>query len=449
MASNYIDLPETGGGGGSGVSSLNTLTGALTLVAGSGITITPGSGTLTIASAGGSGTVTSVGLTLPSIFTVTGSPVTSSGTLAGTLNAQTANTVFAGPTNAAPNTPTFRALVNSDVAALTVANITAISNSTLTTLSALALPFGQVIGGTSGSVIFSNGTTLTQNNANFFWDNTALALGIGTIPAAAAVLDVVANTAVATQVEQLTGYGANNIGIRIRHARGTVSSPTGLLSGDPLGFIGSRGYGTSQFAASNTGSIQFAATENFSNTANGTSIVFNTTPNGSVTLAQAMLLTSTGLTLAGTVPLILSGATSGTFTLKAAVTTASYAVIMPAAQGAASTIPVNDGTGQLTWTAFPTPYVVSTIAIATAGVSGTTYLTNTSGGSFTVTLPAPVSGAFVAIKDSTGSFQTNPVTIAPHASEMIEGLASSKLLQTNWGAWSFFSDGTNWFMGPF
>jgi len=34
---------------------------------------------------------------------------------------------------------------------------------------------------TSGSVLFSNGTTITQNNANFFWDNTNKRLGIGTI----------------------------------------------------------------------------------------------------------------------------------------------------------------------------------------------------------------------------------------------------------------------------
>jgi hypothetical protein len=33
---------------------------------------------------------------------------------------------------------------------------------------------------TAGSVIFSNGTSLTENNANFFWDNTNLRLGIGT-----------------------------------------------------------------------------------------------------------------------------------------------------------------------------------------------------------------------------------------------------------------------------
>jgi hypothetical protein len=53
-----------------------------TLTAGTGVTITNGAGSITIAASGGSGTVTSVGLTAPGIFTVTGSPVTTSGTLA-------------------------------------------------------------------------------------------------------------------------------------------------------------------------------------------------------------------------------------------------------------------------------------------------------------------------------------------------------------------------------
>jgi len=33
---------------------------------------------------------------------------------------------------------------------------------------------------TSGSVLFSNGTTIAQDNANFFWDDTNNRLGIGT-----------------------------------------------------------------------------------------------------------------------------------------------------------------------------------------------------------------------------------------------------------------------------
>jgi hypothetical protein len=66
---------------------------------------------------GGSGTVTSVGLSLPSIFTVSGSPVTTSGTLTGDLATQSANTVFAGPASGGPATPTFRTLDNADIPA--------------------------------------------------------------------------------------------------------------------------------------------------------------------------------------------------------------------------------------------------------------------------------------------------------------------------------------------
>jgi hypothetical protein len=51
----YAKYPATTGSG-SGVTSLNTLTGALDLLAGSNVTITPGSGTLTISSTGGSST---------------------------------------------------------------------------------------------------------------------------------------------------------------------------------------------------------------------------------------------------------------------------------------------------------------------------------------------------------------------------------------------------------
>lgn len=63
---------------------------------------------------GGSGTVTSVGLTLPNIFSLTGSPITTSGTLAATLVTQAPNLVFAGPSSGASAGPSFRALVDAD-----------------------------------------------------------------------------------------------------------------------------------------------------------------------------------------------------------------------------------------------------------------------------------------------------------------------------------------------
>lgn len=66
----------------------------------------------------GGGTVTSVALTAPTQFAVTGSPVTSAGTLAIAWNNQTANTVLAGPTAGAAAAPTYRALVAADISGL-------------------------------------------------------------------------------------------------------------------------------------------------------------------------------------------------------------------------------------------------------------------------------------------------------------------------------------------
>ncbi|KVV12420.1 hypothetical protein [Burkholderia ubonensis] len=67
------------------------------------------------ATGGGTGTVTSVGLSMPSQFTVTNSPVTSSGTLTAAWNNQSAAQVLAGPASGAAAAPTFRALVGSDI----------------------------------------------------------------------------------------------------------------------------------------------------------------------------------------------------------------------------------------------------------------------------------------------------------------------------------------------
>jgi hypothetical protein len=63
----------------------------------------------------GTGTVISVGLSMPSIFSVTGSPVTIAGTLAASLVNQAANEVFAGPVSGTATAPSFRALANADI----------------------------------------------------------------------------------------------------------------------------------------------------------------------------------------------------------------------------------------------------------------------------------------------------------------------------------------------
>lgn len=88
MANGYIDLPVEGGGG-------------------------------------SGGTVTSVAVSVPSaLLSVSGSPITTAGTIAITLGTRAANLVFAGPTTGSAATPTFRSLVAGDIPSLPYASST-------------------------------------------------------------------------------------------------------------------------------------------------------------------------------------------------------------------------------------------------------------------------------------------------------------------------------------
>lgn len=77
----------------------------------------------TWAVAAGTGTVTSVGLALPAEFTVTNSPVVTTGTLTGAWASALANRAFMSP-DGAPGTPSFRAILPADIPALDAAKIT-------------------------------------------------------------------------------------------------------------------------------------------------------------------------------------------------------------------------------------------------------------------------------------------------------------------------------------
>ena len=117
----------------------------------------------TCASGSGSGTVTSVAATVPSILSVAGSPITSSGTLALSLATQSANQVFAGPTTGASATPTFRTLVDADIPNTITIDLAA-------TATALATP--RAINGTN-----FDGTAPITITANLPANPTACASG--------------------------------------------------------------------------------------------------------------------------------------------------------------------------------------------------------------------------------------------------------------------------------
>jgi hypothetical protein len=133
-------------------------------------------GTFAVPAGTSTGTVTSVALTTPGVlYSVTGSPITSSGTLTLGLISQAQNSVLAGPTSGSGN-PSFRALVAGDIPTLnqnttgTAANITATTNSTLVTLSALSLPYSQITGGPSVNAITAltgDGTASGPGSAAF------------------------------------------------------------------------------------------------------------------------------------------------------------------------------------------------------------------------------------------------------------------------------------------
>lgn len=110
--------------------------------------------------AGGAGTVTSVGLSLPGIFAVSGSPVTTSGVLTGTLATQSANMVWAGPTTGSAAAPTFRTLVAADLPLATTSAFGAVKpDGTTVTISA-----GVISAVSSGGATIAHTADLIQGD---------------------------------------------------------------------------------------------------------------------------------------------------------------------------------------------------------------------------------------------------------------------------------------------
>ena len=62
--------------------------------------------------------------------------------------------------------------------------------------------------------------------------------------------------------------------------------------------------------------------------------------------------------------------------------------------------------------------------------NGEGYFANTSGGAFTMNLPAGTAGNIVSVVDYTNTFQTNNLTITPNGSQKIGGQAANTILNT-------------------
>lgn len=169
---------------------------------------------------GGGGSVTSVALSLPSSeLTVSGSPVTTSGTLSATWANQTTNKVFAAP-NGSTGTPTFRLLDTTDISGF----------------------------GIKTRALFSAGTGLTYNtNTGVFSYSGG---GITNLNGATAATQNFVNNYSTSGDCEISTAGANHV---IRWANASLLSSAGIVNKDTQSFGGQkRFYAAPRFATFST-----------------------------------------------------------------------------------------------------------------------------------------------------------------------------------------------------
>ncbi len=328
---------------------------------------------------------------------------------------------------------------------------------------------------TAGSVTFSDGTTLSQDNSNFFWNNTNKYLGIGT-NAPSAPLELRATT------ENLrVSYNATNY---LSVNTGSTGSTTFSLTGT------SPTFGFSQ-SVSVTGTITASTNIILSG-----SIITNSTA-VNANLATASTSSGAGTTTATTSQLLFAGATTinyrifsrgGTATTLAA--NSSYSTLIlgtPSLTAAASgthaliaqqvikapswtsgsaTVTASAGlyidnvsTGTVTdrnyaiWVASGETRLggslsqpITTVTSATTlSASHSTVLVDATSAAVTINLPAAAgcTGRIYNIKKIDSS--PNTVTLDGNASETIDG-TTTKIISAQWSSYQIQSNGTAWFI---
>jgi endoglucanase len=324
----------------------------------------------------GTGTVTSVGMSVPSIFSVTPSTITSTGTFSISLASETANYAFLAPDGAA-GTPTFRAITSNDIATA-LASSPAIGSSTpaagtFTTLSANTSVYSPI-----GNLTTVNSTTVNSTNISSSGTDS-----LGTVTSSALSSGSVTDTGL-TVAGYVTNTSAGVLGtvseIPVAGITTALASPSAIGSSTPsTGAFTTLSANTSVYSPIGNLTTVNATTGNIT-TISGTSI----SESGSITGADfvgtgSATIVAGSTTVTGTSPSLAvygSGASAeidftvgtspsasgviGTVTFPTAYPSSPKAVIV----GNGTALPSGSG---FSWTTTTTTLVLSCSSTLTAG----------------------------------------------------------------------------------
>lgn len=165
-----------------------------------------------------------------------------------------------------------------------------------------------------------------------------------------------------TNIEVLS-HGTGLPSFLTKHAGGTGAVPTQTLLGNVLGNWSSRGYGATGYAAASNASLSFFATQNFTDTAQGTKAAINITPNGTAASKLVALFDQDGsftIGLSGTFTATMkwAGSTSGLITVQAQAAAGTFNFNLPTSAGAVGQALLSGGGG------------AAAMSFGTLGVSG-------------------------------------------------------------------------------
>lgn len=315
----------------------------------------------------GGGTVNSVDFSAPSVFSVTGNPITTTGTIAlGFATGQTANQVLATP-NGSTGAVSLRSLVAADVAA-------AGSTTQVQFNSSGAFAGSSSFTWNGGSNLLNIGSSSVPGTYSVGSLGAMTISGVAlSVPSFASNSNIQGNLELHSYTSATPAAGSLMYGVR---ARGTSASPTAVASGDNLLTIGGAGYDGTNYTWG--AHIHFLADGTPSAGVLPGALDFQTTPSGSDTPASVLLLDHVG----------------------------SYAV--NGSHGTSGNVLVSAGAGATTWGTvnLASSNAVTGTAAVTNGGTGVATLTGIAKGNGTSAFTAAVSGDVIATWGGTCSAST-------------------------------------------